>query len=162
MWDQYDTTNNEHGLIDTKDMAGLGRMNHILTAINSKIYNKIQEENEYSLIVMEDFSFASKGASLFQIAGLAYIVRYDLWQKHIPSLLVPPTVLKKFVTGQGNSDKNVMLKEIYKRWSVDLNDDNVGDAYGLTRIGRALLGKDSDLTAFQLDAMKKLPEVDWP
>jgi hypothetical protein len=27
-----------------------------------------------------------------------------------------------------------MLKEIYKRWGADFNDDNLGDAYALARM----------------------------
>lgn len=140
------------GLIDTDKMTGLERMKHILVEINSKL----GKEDEKVLIIMEDFSFASKGASLFQIAGLGYLVRYHLWEQSIPFILVPPTVLKKFVTGVGNSDKNVMLKEIYKRWGADINDDNIGDAYGLTRIGRALVGWDTALVGFQKDALAQL------
>lgn len=141
------------GLIETDKMEGLDRMDYIL----NQIVNQVGTENRKELlVVLEDFSFASKGASLFQIAGLGYIVRHWLWKNSVAFCLVPPTLLKKYVTGAGNSDKSVMLKELYKRWHVDFNDDNIGDAYGLSRIGRALIGMDTELTAFQKDAIVQL------
>jgi Holliday junction resolvasome RuvABC endonuclease subunit len=146
------------GLIDTNKLDGLERIDHILTEIKNLLQDKpfSQELSETTLVVIEDFSFASKGSSLFQIAGLGYIVRHWLWKNKIDFLLVPPTVLKKFVTGAGNSDKSVMLMKILKNWDVEILDDNIGDAYGLSRIGRAILEWDTNLLAFQKDAIKQL------
>lgn len=145
------------GVIDTNKLEGLERMDHILNKIMDTIEDHpVDDCPNSTLVILEDFSFASKGASLFQIAGLGYLVRYRLWRQGIDFILVPPTVLKKFVTGAGNSDKSIMLKEIYKRWGTDINDDNIGDAYGLMRIGQAILGWDEDLTQFQKDALKQL------
>jgi crossover junction endodeoxyribonuclease RuvC len=141
------------GLIDTDKMEGLARIDFILQSIEDLIGDMPQKQ---ILVVIEDFSFASKGASLFQIAGLGYIVRHWLWKNQIDFILVPPTVLKKFVTGAGNSDKSVMLMKILKNWDVEILDDNIGDAYGLSRIGRAILEWDTDLLAFQKDAIKQL------
>jgi crossover junction endodeoxyribonuclease RuvC len=157
-WYEYNKPDPEHametyldasGLIETKKMIGLDRIHFILTEVMKLV-------NKQTLIIVEDFSFGSKGSALFQIAGLGYIVRHELWSQGIDFILVPPTVLKKFVTGAGNSDKSVMLKEIYKRWQADINDDNIGDAYGLCRIGRAILEWDTELIGFQKDALKQL------
>ena len=144
------------GLIETDKMEGLPRIDFILQEIRHKFTIAPVDTTKTTLVILEDFSFASKGSSLFQIAGLGYIVRHWLWKNNIDFILVPPTILKKFVTGAGNSDKSVMLKEIYKRWGADINDDNIGDAYGLSRIGRALLEWDTELVGFQKDALKQL------
>jgi crossover junction endodeoxyribonuclease RuvC len=130
-------------------------MDHILTEISNKIpVNELKQSD--TLVVMEDFSFASKGASLFQIAGLGFLIRHWLWKHDVQFVLVPPTVLKKFVGGAGNIDKNLMLLKTYKLWGQEFSDDNICDAYGLSRIGRALLSWDNDLTAYQHDALKQL------
>lgn len=152
----------KHGVIDTTGMEGFNRIQHILQQIhaNTNIYDPIDLFTaKTTLVVIEDFSFASKGASLFQIAGLGYIFRYELWQVGVNFLLVPPPVLKKFATGMGNADKNIILKEIYKRWKEDINDDNAGDAYVLTRIGRAVIGWDTELTSYQKDVVNKVKEL---
>ncbi len=147
--------NHDEGLIDTDGMSDLTRMDHILTEIAAKVPPSENNEND-TLVVMEDFSFASKGAALFQIAGLAYIIRHWLWKNNIQFLLVPPTVLKKFVAGAGNVDKNIMLLKTYKLWGEEFSDDNICDAYGLARIGRSILGWDTELKDYQKEALKQL------
>lgn len=55
-------------------------------------------------------------------------------------LQVPPTSLKKYVTGKGTGvQKNQMLLHVYKKWAVEFDDDNAADSYGIARIvsGRA-------------------------
>ncbi|HUV67023.1 MAG TPA: hypothetical protein VMW24_24260, partial [Sedimentisphaerales bacterium] len=47
---------------------------------------------------------------------------------------------KKFVAGKGNADKDLMLKEVLKRFALDLDNHNVADAVGLLYIGLALIG----------------------
>ncbi len=53
---------------------------------------------------------------------------------------VAPTQAKKFLTGKGNCDKNLILKEVFKRYGIDVDDDNIADAVNFNFIGRALLG----------------------
>lgn len=137
------------GIVTAGKLLGLARIDSILSQVSSFV-------DPHTLVVIEDFSFGSKGQAVFQIAGLGYLVRHCLWKQGIPTLFVAPSTLKKFVTGAGNSDKSVMLKEIFKRWGADINDDNAGDAYGLARIGMAHAGIDADLTAFQKEALTKV------
>jgi Holliday junction resolvasome RuvABC endonuclease subunit len=42
--------------------------------------------------------------------------------------------LKKFVSGKGTAKKQEMMLQAYKRYGVEINDDNAVDAYGLARI----------------------------
>jgi len=50
-------------------------------------------------------------------------------------LIVPPTNLKKYVTGKGNGvSKSQMLLQVYKKWGVEFNDDNAADSYGLAHL----------------------------
>jgi Holliday junction resolvasome RuvABC endonuclease subunit len=75
--------------------------------------------------------------------------------------LVAPTSLKKFVTGTGKSQaKSQMLLSVYKKWGVELDDDNAADAYGLARVGVALQsGTD---TAYERDVLAKLKRrTEW-
>jgi crossover junction endodeoxyribonuclease RuvC len=153
-WVLDDTLSLNMGLIDTDKMEGLARIDHILNKIAEVLNLSSDYKNHLPsevLVVIEDFSFASKGSGLFQIAGLGYLIRWWLYKQGVKFILIPPTVLKKFVTGVGNADKNIILKEIYKRWGADINDDNIGDAYVLTKIGRAQQGwdKPENLVAFQ-------------
>ena len=48
-----------------------------------------------------------------------------------------PSKIKKFITGKGNSKKELMLKEIYKRWGFETDNHNTGDAYAIAQLVRS-------------------------
>ena len=112
------------------------------------------------LIVIEGFSYGSKGRSVFDIAYLGWRIREELerlrTEDNIPWLEVPPSQLKKFATGQGNANKEIILQQVYKRWGVEFSDNNQADTYVLAQIGRAYLGGMDDLAAFQLEVIANL------
>jgi len=45
-----------------------------------------------------------------------------------------PTQIKKFITGRGNAKKDVIIREVYKRWGFETDDHNIADAYGLAQM----------------------------
>jgi hypothetical protein len=49
----------------------------------------------------------------------------------MPLIQVPPTTLKKYISGSGKATKDIMIKEIYKNYGIDTNDNNDADAIGL-------------------------------
>jgi hypothetical protein len=50
-------------------------------------------------------------------------------------LIIPPTTLKKYVAGKGKDvKKSQMLLAVFKKWGVELTDDNAADSYSLARI----------------------------
>ena len=67
-----------------------------------------------------------------------------------------PSQLKKFVTGKGNSEKSMVIKEVYKRFGIDTNDDNTADAVVLGHIGLALTG---EYTATTLEQKATLTDL---
>ena len=70
-------------------------------------------------ILIEDYSMGSKG-KVFHIAENTEVLQYNLWLKKIPYKKIPPTVLKKFATGKGNSNKEAMYSQFLKEENVDL------------------------------------------
>ena len=91
-------------------------------------------------MIIEGFAFSMKGRAVYQLAGLQYLVRHLLFKKTIPFKLVTPNQAKKFLTGKHNCDKNLVLKEVLKRYQLDLDDDNIADAVNMNKIGQAILG----------------------
>ena len=92
------------------------------------------------LVVIEGFAFHAQGKAVLQLAGLQYLVRHQLFQNGTPFRLITPNQGKKFLTGKHNADKNVILKEVFKRYRIDVDDHNVADAINMNRIGQALIG----------------------
>lgn len=73
-------------------------------------------------------------------------------------LQVPPTILKKYVTGSGSTkvSKSQMLLQVYKKWGVEFTDDNAADSYGLARIAASLADN-----RYELDVVTKMTDVKY-
>lgn len=118
------------------------------------------------LVVMEGLSMGlpARGGMAFMpqgridTIGLTYIVRLWLWKTRKPTLILPPTSLKKFASGKGNIKKNLMLRAVSTRWNVMPEDDNAADAIALAEFGRAYLDPDNpslELPDFQRECLPK-------
>ena len=84
-------------------------------------------------IYIEGPSFGSTGAFVLQMGALHYYLRIFLLKKDTDFKIVSPGDLKKFVTGKGNAKKELMLKNVFKKWGADFDDNNLADAYSLAR-----------------------------
>jgi crossover junction endodeoxyribonuclease RuvC len=84
-------------------------------------------------VCIEGLSFASKGQGFVQQAVLNYSIRMWLLDNNIKFKAPAPTSLKKFVC-TGNAKKELMLKEVYKKWGMDFSNNDECDAYSLARI----------------------------
>ena len=91
-------------------------------------------------VTLEGLAFAAQGNVALQLAGVGYFVRHALWRAGIKFKDITPNQGKKFLTGKHQCDKNLILKEVYKRYHFDVDDDNVADAINFNMIGRAMLG----------------------
>jgi len=85
-------------------------------------------------VYIEGPSYQSTGQAVLQMGALHFFTRVYLYRKNINYQVIAPGTLKKFVTGKGNSKKDVMLLKTYKKWGVEFTDNNLCDAYGLARM----------------------------
>lgn len=93
---------------------------------------KVAKDAGAELAVIEGLAIGmQKTRSIMQLAGLNYLIRYLLSVNDIPFLVVTPTELKKFVTGDGRAKKDGMAKAARERWGVEAKDDNEVDAISL-------------------------------
>jgi crossover junction endodeoxyribonuclease RuvC len=70
-------------------------------------------------------------------------------------VIVAPQQLKKFATGNGNSRKELITKEVLKRWDADFDDSNLAEAYVLARMAHAV-DLNPAMPLFQQEVVKKL------
>ena len=147
-----DTTMWNSGVIETKGMLGHERKQFILDNIKTKL-------DKNMLVIIEGYSFASKGSSIIQIAEMGGIIRHYLFQNGYKYIEIAPTTLKKYATGKGNTDKALVLKEVYKNWKMDFFDDNECDAFVLGAIGKELLESNDFLKAYQKEVIKQIKEL---
>jgi Holliday junction resolvasome RuvABC endonuclease subunit len=118
--------------------------------------NKALPEINPDLVCIEGLSFMSQGTSLVQLAGLNYLIRFLLNQFNWPFLIVAPTTLKKFITGSGRADKDLMMLEVFKRWGFSSLNSDICDAYALAKVGGAMLESKEIKTKEQKECIQLL------
>lgn len=109
--------------------------------IQSEIFNSLGKiiidiDNQFNIYI-EGLSFSSMGQKMLELAALHYKIRCAFYEMITPSFVydvVPPTVLKKFITGTGTAKKELMLLKVYKKFGVEFSDNNLCDAYCLARL----------------------------
>ena len=70
-------------------------------------------------ILIEDYSMGSKG-KVFHIAENTEVLQYNLYLAGKEYHKIPPTSLKKWATGKGNSDKEKMYEKFLEIEGIDL------------------------------------------
>ena len=92
-------------LIKTKNLLNIVNViRHIIT-----VYSK---HCDYIYVGMEGLSYGSsvRTRSIYELAGLNYLIRNELMTKHMCKLyILPPTEVKKFATGIGNCSKDAVI-----------------------------------------------------
>jgi Holliday junction resolvasome RuvABC endonuclease subunit len=96
------------------------------------------EQNDIRFAVIESYAYGRNVGRFFEIGELGGVIKHLLFIRKIPFILISPLTLKKWITGSVKGDKSAILLQIYKRYNVELNDNNVGDAFVLAQIGCAL------------------------
>jgi crossover junction endodeoxyribonuclease RuvC len=112
-------------------------------------------ENFPDIVVIENLAFAvRKTTALTQLAGLSFLVRSMLVDYRVPFYMCAPTTLKRFATGKGNSEKDHMILEAFKKYGVDFIDNNIADALFLAKIGSAIKGHEKIVGQHQVETIE--------
>ena len=140
------------------------KTNESLTVIQ-RVNQIIQEIKNFTapvtvldLRVIEGFSFGSANKA-HQMGYLGYRIReYFDYEDEYDCLVIEPSPnqVKKFATNKTTAGKELIMKEVYKRWGFDTDNNNLSDAYAMAQIGRAYLGSMDKLTAFQQEVIDSL------
>ncbi len=107
---------------------------------------------EANTVLIEGYAFSANMAYSRATTEMGGILRYHLRKiGHIP-IEIAPASLKKFVTGSGRADKSQILAILHAE-GLPIDDHNMADAYGLARLGMALVGSTDDLPPHQKDVI---------
>lgn len=115
-----------------------------------------------ALVVIEGPSFGqARQGGQHDRAGLWWLTVDHVHGAGIPVAEVPPSVLKKYITGKGNASKDEMLAAVIRRYPgvmVSANDE--ADALALVALGARHLNEPIDtMPAVNCQALAK---VRWP
>jgi Holliday junction resolvasome RuvABC endonuclease subunit len=106
----------EHQEYDTP----IKRFSQISDWVIKKIHTLQFNLNNSLQVFIEGYSFGSKGQAIFQIAENCGILKYRLQELNIKYETIVPSVIKKFATGKGNADKDMMYDSFYKETKMNL------------------------------------------
>lgn len=98
-----------------------------------------------SRVAIEGYAFGAVGR-VFQIAENAGLLKYKLWENGIEYTVPAPTEIKKFATGKGNANKDLMLEAYKEETGVDIREkldiikgynpiSDIVDAYYIAKFG---------------------------
>jgi Holliday junction resolvasome RuvABC endonuclease subunit len=129
-----------------------------LTEVRDHILAAVAAEN-VTHVVSEDVPSNMKGAAGKVIPMLHGAIRAGLKDARIPYVVLSPSTLKKYATGNGSCDKIAMAVAAFKRAQREFKDDNQCDAWWLWIAGQDRFGA----APFTLPALqrKALEVVEW-
>jgi crossover junction endodeoxyribonuclease RuvC len=89
-----------------------------------------------AVVAIEGYSFGSKNGRELA-GGLGELIRWTLWDGGYQQFTVPPTTLKSYVCSRGGAPKELMLREVYRKWGYEATDNNDADAFALAKLAHA-------------------------
>lgn len=123
----------------------INRIYHTINEINIKI-PKYEYIDCYVCIEANSFNSRGNSVSLIDLCGLNYLIRnmilnLKLYNIRFHLLVTPPTEIKKFATGRGDADKELMLY-CFKLLNKEICDelyfiklDDIADSYFMAQYG---------------------------
>lgn len=154
------------GLIQTFTYGTKGSRGATLPQRAERLLNIVAAVRMYTeradFVVIEGPAFGQNNPGTHDRSGLWWLVVDRLCFEGYPIAVVPPTTLKKYVTGKGNAQKDeVMLAVAHRYPDAEVKNNNEADALGLAAMGARHLGATIDgiLPARNIEAMDA---VEWP
>lgn len=119
----------------TPKSRGVDRLADIRTLIADLVRSTAPE-----VVVLEGYAFGARGRAMFNIGELGGVVRLLLFDMGIPFVEVPPSCLKLFATGKGNSGKDAVLECAIRSFGFEGHGNDEADAWMLLKIAEAHYG----------------------
>lgn len=138
--------------------AGVRRLIEIEQAV-------AQAAEGITLVAIEGYAFGAQ-ASREALGELGGVLKLCLYECKVPTIIVPPSSVKKFACGRGNAKKDELRLAVYKKWGLDeqqLRTADEVDAYVLAQIALVVAlrraGREVELLKYEAEALKSLREV---
>lgn len=108
---------------------GANRLDWFVRSIDNELV-----EFEPDLIVLEGYAF-NRGNQAHQIGELGGVIRLAMFLVDRIPVIIAPAKLKKFVTGKGNANKELVMMDGYKRFGIDVPTTDEVEATALAIMG---------------------------
>ena len=107
-----------------------------------------------SIVVMEGYSFNSINKK-FDLGEVGAVVKMCVHDSGANLHVCAPTLLKKFITGRGDANKELIRIHTLSLYGIDIADDNLADAHGLAQLGLQIHSATTN-KRFQLEVVRQV------
>ena len=114
------------------------------------------------VVYIEGYSMGRQSNALLHMGELGGALRLSFWRHNIPYVEVPPSTLKKFATGKGNANKDLVVSAVTHRSGRMFDSNDAVDAYALWCLGMAHTGQPHDLGDLPQTHMAALDKLKPP
>lgn len=135
-------------LVQTGKRRGAERLAYIRDALKERVVAAGP-----ALIALEGYSLRSQNRP-FDIGEASGVVRLLAYDAHVPLIVVPPKLLKQFVTRNGAASKRTVIRHVQQNYGVETEIDDIADAVGLAHFARVYLTGDSSRRC-ELEAVRR-------
>lgn len=120
----------------------------------------MEKADSAQLVAIEGYSFASEASRAHSLGELGGLIKWNVWARKIPIVIIPPTSLKMFATGKGNAKKDEVFAAAIRKLGYVGNSHDEADARWLWTMAQAhYTAGPLELTEAQARSMEK---IDWP
>jgi crossover junction endodeoxyribonuclease RuvC len=114
----------DHGTLTIKPKSkGAERLDAITNAVMSHVMTGYTE-----LVAIEGYAY-SMANQAHQMGELGGCVRLALWRSMIPTVVVPPALIKMYATGKGNAKKDEVLVAGVRYLGLECGNDEMDAAW---------------------------------
>ena len=143
---QFKDDNHIFEYYKTKNMV------EVVNTIYDLILNEVKKYTSVVNVVIEGISYGSsiRTKSVFDLAGLNYMIRYKLITSDIQHLnlsIATPSNIKKYATGKGNANKESIMtifKYIFPEMQNIPKLDDIADSYFMAMFSRDIECKNAE------------------
>ena len=127
-------------------------MVEVVNTIYDLILNEVKKYSAIVNVVIEGISYGSsiRTKSIFDLAGLNYMIRYKLITsdiQHLNLTIATPSNIKKYATGKGNANKESIMtifKYIFPEMQNIPKLDDIADSYFMAMFSRDIECKNTE------------------
>lgn len=143
---QFKDDNHVFEYYKTKNMV------EVANTIYDLILNEVKKYSAIVNVVIEGISYGSsiRTKSIFDLAGLNYMIRYKLITgdiQHLNLSIATPSNIKKYATGKGNANKESIMtifKYIFPEMQNIPKLDDIADSYFMAMFSRDIECKNAE------------------
>ena len=143
---QFKDDNHVFEYYKTKNMV------EVVNTIYDLILNEVKKYTSAVNVVIEGISYGSsiRTKSIFDLAGLNYMIRYKLITgdiQHLNLSIATPSNIKKYATGKGNANKESIMtifKYIFPEMQNIPKLDDIADSYFMAMFSRDIECKNAE------------------